>query len=56
MCALYVVGVTILWQCVSLIEWNAWDDEWLVFIKDLQEKKKVKKEFKIKIKNDLVCE
>jgi len=40
MCALYIVGVTIFLQHVSLIELNAWDDKWLVFIEDLQEKKK----------------
>jgi hypothetical protein len=43
MYALYVVGVTIFLQCVSSIELNAWDDEWLVFIKDLQGKKGWKK-------------
>jgi len=48
MCALYIVGVTIFLQHVSLIELNAWDDKWLVFIEDLQEKKRWKKRNKKK--------
>jgi hypothetical protein len=43
MCALYIVGVTIFLQHVSLIELNAWDDKWIVFIEDLQEEEKGEK-------------
>jgi hypothetical protein len=47
MCALYIVGVTIFLQHVSLIELNAWDDKWLVFIDDLQDEKKRNKKKKV---------
>jgi len=40
------VGITSFSQCVSLIELNAWKDEWLFAIEALQEgKKKAKKWF-----------
>jgi len=37
-----VVWVTTFFGCVSLIELNAWKDEWLVNIGDLQEGKKTR--------------
>jgi hypothetical protein len=36
----YVVGVKVFSQCVSMIELNAWEDDWLVTIKVLQEGKR----------------
>jgi hypothetical protein len=43
-------------QCVSLIELNAWKDEWLVIIKALQKGEKRPKKGKGKRKrSDLVC-
>jgi hypothetical protein len=39
----YVVGFTTFFWCVSLIELNAWKDDWLLSIGDLQEGKKNKK-------------
>ncbi len=36
----YVVGVATFFWCVSLVALNACDDEWLVAIKNIQEKKK----------------
>jgi hypothetical protein len=44
-------------QCVSLIELNAWKDEWLVIIKALKKGKKERKRPKEgkRKRSDLVC-
>ncbi len=53
-----VVGFTTFFWCVSLIELNAWKDEWLVSIGDLQEGKKKQEEWPKKekgLKKWLIC-
>jgi hypothetical protein len=48
---------TTFFYCVLLFELNAWKDEWLVAIKNLQEGKRKKYDVRTKRKkSDLVCE
>ncbi len=53
-----VVWVTTFFWCVSLIELNAWKDEWLLNIGDLQEGEKKQEEWPKKekgLKRWLIC-
>ncbi len=51
----YVVGVTIFFQYVSLIELNAWKDKWFVVIKKLYKgKRKAKKVKKGEGKKEMI--
>jgi len=49
------VEVTTFFQCVSLIDLNAWKDEWLIAIEVLQKGIKNNKDNKKKGKSDIVC-
>jgi hypothetical protein len=54
----YVVRVTTIFQCLSLIELNAWEDECFIIIKALQERKRKRKnqpKRRRRKKSDLIC-
>ncbi len=54
----YVVRVTTFFECMSWIEWNAWEDKWFVspkiYKKGLEKESKEGSEKKLKNKIDLV--